>query len=209
MHRFIDIHTHNKSNTPNIFQLRSLFPEDEVLNEPFSVGIHPWYIQDEWTKQMEKVKEKASSEQCLAIGECGFDKNSETPLKVQKEIFENHIQLAENLQKPLIIHCVIAYDELLRYQKHTNVSMVLHDFGKNATLGKQLQEKNIYMSVGKALFRESFEKEFLQLDHSKLFLETDDMECSIQKIYEQAKTILGCELADLQKQIQSNYKDIF
>lgn len=209
MSQFIDIHTHNSSEATTTWQLHNLFPEQEAITNPFSVGIHPWYIADNWQKQMQCVATKASLKSCVAIGECGFDTMIKTPLSLQKEVFETHIEIANKLQKPLLVHCVKAYDELLKIRKKIKVPIILHDFAKNANLAQQLQQKGFYLSVGKALFRVSFSNVLPQFDVEKLFFETDDMECQIKEVYEKAAQILSIESIVLQQQIHKNFKKVF
>ncbi len=86
--------------------------------------------------------------------------------------------------------------------------IILHDFAKNMALGKQLQQKGIYLSVGKAVFRPSFSKVLPQLDRQLLFLETDDTEYSIEEIYQRVARMFNCDLLTLQRQIHENFKKI-
>lgn len=209
MQPFIDIHTHNSVENANVWQLCSLFPEQDAITNPFSVGIHPWYIADDWQEQMQQVAAKACLESCVAIGECGLDKIVEVPLLVQKKVFEAHIQLANKLQKPLIVHCVKAYDELLSMVKKVEVPMILHDFSKNANLAQQLQQKDICLSVGKALFRPYFSNILPKLEVQKLFFETDDMDCEVSTVYGKAAEILSVGSGFLQQQIHRNFKRVF
>ncbi len=209
MYPFINIHTHSVEEQENVWQLSSLFPEEEILETPFSVGIHPWKIEENWQEQMQQVVEKSQLQNCVAIGECGLDKTEETPLSVQQEIFKSHIDVANKLQKPLVVHCVKAYDELLKFVPELKIPLILHDFGKSANLGTQLQEKGIYLSVGKAVFRSSFAKVLPQLDKQLLFLETDDTEYSITQIYERVAQIFQCDLLTLQRQMHENFKKVF
>ncbi len=209
MQSFINIHTHSIEKRENVWQLSSLFPEQEIPKTPFSIGIHPWKIEKNWQKQMQEVIEKSQWQNCVAIGECGLDKTVEMSLSIQQEIFKAHIDLANKLQKPLVVHCVKAYDELLKFVTELKVPLILHDFGKSVDLGKQLQQKGIYLSVGKAVFRPSFAKVLPQLDRHLLFLETDDTARSITEIYKQVAQIFNCELLTLQRQIRENFKKVF
>lgn len=52
-----------------------------------------------------------------AIGECGLDKYSQVDFDIQKQYFIKQIELSELTHKPLIIHCVKAYNELLNLKK--------------------------------------------------------------------------------------------
>jgi TatD DNase family protein len=73
-----------------------------------SIGLHPNHEGDEDFK-IEKYRELAQSSKVVAIGECGLDYfrptevNDEVKEK-QKELFKQHITLAAELDKPLIIH---------------------------------------------------------------------------------------------------------
>ncbi len=207
--KFINIHTHFIENQENIWQITSLFPEQEILDTPFSIGIHPWKITENWQESMQEVVRKSQFQNCIAIGECGLDKTVKMPLEFQKEIFKEHIYLANELQKPLVVHCVKAYDELLKILPQSKVPVILHDFGKSVDLGKQLQQKGLFLSVGKAVFRPSFQNVLPQLDRQLLFFETDDMECSVVEIYEQVAQMFNCDLLTLQRQIYRNFKKIF
>lgn len=209
MSRFIDIHSHKSDCLTNVWQLRNLFPEQEATSTPFSIGIHPWYIAESWQEQMNLVAAKVCIPNCMAIGECGFDKNVSSPLELQQEVFAAHVELANQLQKPLIIHCVRAYDELLNGLKDAAVPVILHDFGKSAKLAQQLQQKKIFLSIGKAAFRPAFGSTLSQLDREFLFLETDDTEYTIDEIYRQVAQLLDCELVSLQQQIQQNFNKVF
>jgi TatD DNase family protein len=82
-----------------------------------SVGLHPLHIKDE-VFSFERYKKMAeeNKEKVVAIGETGLDKHGENPEK-QKEVFLEHIKLAEELQLPLIIHCRKEHNELINTLK--------------------------------------------------------------------------------------------
>lgn len=209
MYNFVDIHTHTRVIQKNVLSITNVFPEKVLPVHPFSVGIHPWYIAEKWRKQLELVYSKAQKFHCYALGECGLDKNIATPIAIQEEVFLEHILLANELEKPLIIHCVGAYDVLQKMIKLAKVPMILHDYGRNATLAKQLQQQGVYLSVGKALFRPQFDMVLQSLDTAQLFLETDDMDCSIELVYEKGAKFLSIDISRLKKQIYKNFKNIF
>ena len=60
---------------------------------------------------------------CLALGECGLDKKVQTPLDLQQEVFERQLTLAEKYKKPVIIHCVAAFQELIAIKKKLKLSV--------------------------------------------------------------------------------------
>lgn len=121
-----DVHTHKiyseDSDDPYhscIFDVYSL--EFEVAKElhqrhSFSCGIHPWYSEDSET-QMAYLTEITSNPRIVAIGETGLDKLKGPSFEVQTPVFKKHIELSEKLGKPVIIHCVKAWEELLKVKK--------------------------------------------------------------------------------------------
>ena len=112
---FIDIHTHNT--TP---ACRTIYNNgtEYVAGRSISLGIHPWHISDKWRDDLAAITILAKEDNVVAIGECGLDAlKSPAQIEVQEEIFKAHIQLSEALQKPLIIHCVKAFDRLIALRK--------------------------------------------------------------------------------------------
>jgi TatD DNase family protein len=79
-----------------------------------SAGIHPNDVEEDWQSQFSELKEIASREAFCAIGETGLDyfhKSVERDL--QKKSFSAHLDLAEQLGVPVIIHCRDAIDDLV------------------------------------------------------------------------------------------------
>lgn len=147
-----DIHTHDFPEVPrtSIVQLTParycLYP-DHV----YSVGLHPWDIEDDWRVQMAKVAVIAMHPHVLAIGEAGLDKKkSPVPMDVQKAVFREHVKLSEMLHKPLIVHCVKAVDELLAIRREMGVKhpWVLHGYRGGPEQAEQLRKQGIYVSLG-------------------------------------------------------------
>ena len=86
----------------------------------YSVGIHPWYIASfaaSLNDSKARFEELLDHPQVLAVGEAGLDKLAEAPLTLQIEVFEYQARLAEEADKPLIIHLVKAVDELLKLKQ--------------------------------------------------------------------------------------------
>ena len=129
---YLDLHSHTQYSAADTLVLRNRYPLTADPTLPFSVGIHPWFL-DNWQAQLDAVVTLASHPNCWAIGECGIDKNTSTPLPLQQQIFTEQIAIAEALQKPLIIHCVKAYSEViaLRQRTHARQLWVLHGFRQN------------------------------------------------------------------------------
>lgn len=94
------------------------------------------------------IEEKLQNQNCLAIGECGLDKRIEMPLEPQISVFEKQLALAEKFGKPVVIHCVAAFQEVIEIKKRLNVKvpMIIHGFSKNIQVADQLINAGFYLS---------------------------------------------------------------
>lgn len=154
----IDFHTHRPNALPGtaIFNLPA-----HLLSEPgkfcpeegglYSVGVHPWWI--DGTHDDERlwkgVEMLASHPQVVAIGECGLDR-LKGDFARQIIFFEKHAQLAETLGKPLVIHCVKAFDEIIAARKRLNptVQWTIHGFRGKPQQAEQLIRAGFALSFG-------------------------------------------------------------
>jgi TatD DNase family protein len=171
-----------------------------------SVGIHPWYIENV-EEQIEQLKNWAILPEVVALGEAGLDKQSAIPLDVQQEVFIRQAALAEESKKPLIVHCVKAWQELLEIKKQINPQLpwIIHGFRGKPKLAEQLIRQNVYISFG-----EYFHPESLHVAYpDRIFTETDDKAISIQTIYQQIASSLGISKEKLAGQIRRNVSHLF
>ena len=124
---YFDFH-HHKQNFPNGIYNLELF--QAVPEMPFSAGIHPKDIdENNLSLQIEWLKESIN-ENCFAIGECGLDSMVSATAEVQNKVFLEQINIANELKKPLIIHCVKRFSELIPFRKKSDLPMILHGFNK-------------------------------------------------------------------------------
>ena len=174
----------------------------------YSVGIHPWDVTAQSKGlRFEYLYEVARLPQVLAIGEAGLDKKQTTPLAFQQTIFELQIKLAETVQKPLLIHCVKAWSELIAIKRQfkPNQPWIIHGYRGNTILAQQLLKHGFYLSY--ATYYNSNALPFGCLDH--LFIETDDSETTIQSNYTQIASHLGVDILQLQQVIANNFRFVF
>ena len=209
---YIDIHTHRLQEALNSFQLLNCIIGKENFPEiPCSVGIHPWYVNEEIEAQFELLKSQASKKNVLAIGECGLDKLTETNWDTLATIFERQIQLANQLQKPLIIHCVRAYQEVFAVLKNQKVAVpvLFHGFNKKAELGHSILQQGYYVSLGTSILQGKQDDFIQSVDLDKIFFETDDKSTNVVDIYSYFCTVRKISMSELQEQIIQNFKKIF
>ena len=211
---FFNLHTHRFTENPNVLELVNQYPwEFDTTIPQYSIGIHPWYISEERLESdLKCIDAKLSLPECLALGECGLDKRIDIPLDLQIEVFRKQIALAEKHNKPIVLHLVAAFDELIaiKMELKITVPMIIHGFSKNEQLAKQLLDNGFYLSFGKYLLRNPELKVVFQtVPNDRFFLETDTVEETIEEVYVLAADYKDMTLETLQKQIAMNFEMVF
>jgi TatD DNase family protein len=212
--KFFNLHTHQYTNQSDVLELVNQYPQEFDDAIPFySIGIHPLFIdENRLESDFEIVEQELALSECLALGECGLDKRSEISFAVQQAVFERQLLLAEKYRKPVVIHCVTAFQELIAIKKKMQISvpMIIHGFSKNEQLAKQLVENGFYISFGKYLLRnQDLESVFKSIPNNRFFLETDTTEEGIEGVYALAAKYKNFELSELQEIVNRNYTNVF
>lgn len=180
----------------------------------FTVGIHPWQIENQIEDNLfQQLKQMLQQENIIALGESGLDRAINTPFEKQIPVFRKQAELAEQMKIPLIIHAVRSQPEIIRIRKEIKASQkwIVHGFTGNAFEAEQLINNGFSISVGsKLLHPNSIISKFLhQIPVDRIFFETDESEILIETIYEFASSILKLSVTDLQKQIFVNFTSHF
>lgn len=212
--QYFNLHTHVCTHQEGILELVNQYPQEFDPSLPnYSIGIHPLFInQDRLTSDFEILEEKISLPECLAVGECGLDKRSETAFDIQLDVLEKQLLLAEKYQKPVVIHCVHAFQELVALKNKLKLTtpILIHGFSKKSPLAKQLLDNGFYLSFGKNLLRNpELESVFTNTANDRFFLETDMIEEGIQDVYALAAKYKKITVTELQQIISSNYDTVF
>jgi len=216
--QYFNLHTHKFTNNPTILELVNQYPWEFDESIPhYSIGIHPWYIDENRLElDLKIIEEKLQQPKCLALGECGLDRRIEIPLAVQIKVFEKQIALAEIYQKPLILHLVAAFDELIEIKKRLDISVpvIIHGFSKNAQLAKQLLDNGFYLSFGKYLLQSrsvgtELEYVFKSVPNHRFFLETDTVEETLDEVYELAAQFKNMNISEMIEVVAINWKKVF
>lgn len=212
--KFFNLHTHQFSNQLDVVELVNQYPQEFDAAIPYySIGIHPLYIdENRLESDFQILEQKLELPECLALGECGLDKRAETSFEVQQSVFERQLAFAEKHRKPVVIHCVAAFQELIEIKKKLKISvpMIIHGFSKKVELAKQLIDNGFYVSFGKNLLRNSeLESVFKSIPNDRFFLETDTIEEGIEDVYALAAKYKEIELSELQEIVNNNYNTVF
>ncbi|WP_028892405.1 TatD family hydrolase [Tenacibaculum sp. 47A_GOM-205m] len=210
---FIDIHTHISSIQKDVFSIENKYPNSTDFSTPFSIGIHPWYISESTLQNDIKIiEEQLSSENCYALGECGLDRITDVDFSLQLEVFKQQVQLSEQHNKPLIIHCVKAFQEIIQLKKEIKPKQpwIVHGFNKNHQIALDLIRHQICISFGESLLKnERLQETFSKLPLDFLFLETDTSEEHIENIYNIASELRKTEKQNIINTVKQNFSRIF
>ncbi len=119
-------------------------------------GLHPMFIDENQSSQAtlkDQLRQQLINANAKAIGECGLDfffkKLSDEQRRLQLEIFIIHLELARELDLPLIIHSRKSLDIVLKQlRRHPGVRGVIHSFSGSEQQAKQCIDLGFYLGFG-------------------------------------------------------------
>lgn len=215
--QYLDIHTHRVKQSEEVLSVQSLSLTDDRLflampkTKPISVGLHPWFSTlANLETHLRYLRVVATQTNVKLIGECGLDRLRGGKMEDQLHILTQQIILAEELGKPLILHCVKAFSELIQLNDKRKIAapMVIHGFNKNEILGEQLLAKGFYLSFGADLLKQESGGAQLVQKTDRFFLETDESNVPIQEIYAYVANLKKCTMEDLKARIFEDWNKI-
>jgi TatD DNase family protein len=213
---FIDFHTHAVVHEEHVLPVYNyMIGHSEEPDSFFTAGIHPWYINEElWSMELSEVHVMSTDPKCIAIGECGLDKLRGPLPEIQEAVFRAQIDMAGQLKKPLVIHCVKKFREVLKCLAEEDFTgdFMLHGLNTNPENIKPfLDMSNAHFSFGQALLQAESNAEtmFRTLPLERCFLETDDSSTSIKNVYFRAAEIKGISVQEVSEQMVRNLKKVF
>ena len=210
----LDFHTHKMRHEKreDILEIVSIHLGQDREKKHFTVGLHPW-----WTESVVSPEQKIalqdllSNPYCLAMGEMGLDKLKGPTMSEQMYFLRSQLKIAEEMSKPVIIHCVRAFNQLIEIKKEfpSIKKWCVHGYGRHSILAKQLIAQGFYLSLMPSI-EDKYLDWFTCLPNNKLFLETDSMpETDIQEIYHKVARLTGRSIEELQAQMNKNASDFF
>ena len=140
--------------------LKSIQLTEEFEQIYAAVGFHPHDAKDLNEKSLKKIEELANHPKVVALGEIGLDfYRNLSSREDQIRSFREQIELAKNLNLPIVVHSREAHDQILEILKDTNaqrVGGVLHSFTGNADHAKMAQDMGFYFGFnGMLTYKES------------------------------------------------------
>jgi TatD DNase family protein len=139
----------------------------------------------------EKYKNLAQSERVVAIGEIGLDyywkpkttKKKELFKEKQKELFLKELELAKEVELPVIFHCRMAHDDLIEilhstfHTPHSKINGVMHGFVGTLEQLQEYLKMGLYIGFNGIIFKKiegiNFEENIKATPIEKILIETD------------------------------------
>lgn len=150
---FADIHTHRPDAGPDavICVDPSRTPVTPLLpGRHYSVGIHPWRALDATPEAWAALADMARRSEVVAIGEAGLDTLRGPGLDAQLPVFVRQARLADEVGKPLVIHAVRAWQQLIALRRSLSPAQpwIIHGFRGKPALARQLVAHGFHLSLG-------------------------------------------------------------
>lgn len=215
---YIDIHTHLDRVETDTIIVQNIFPGEGFAaftgRNFYSFGLHPWHLksQEENDEMLREVEEALEFDHVCFVGECGLDKKIDGDIEEQKRVFKAHAFIAEEFKRPLIIHCVKAYNEVFELHRklHPEMPWILHGYTGNVQTTQLLGKQGFMFSFGKSLFNENSKSiESLKcLPMENIFFETDEYDTEVDTIYKKAAELKNVSLDILKNEIWNNFNRI-
>lgn len=192
-----------------------------------AVGIHPEELGDFTEENFGEIARLAGYRKCAAIGEIGLDYYwDDTHKAEQKELFKRQIELALEINKPVIVHDREAHgDSLEIISSYPELRGVFHCFSGSAEMAKELLQRGWYLGFDGPVTYKNARKalevlELCQMD--RLLLETDSPYLSpvpmrgkrndsrnLQYIAEKIAEVKGCAVEDVARAAYENGRRLF
>ncbi len=190
-----------------------------------SLGVYPadcLKLSDgELDEQIEFIRKNAKK--IVSIGEVGFELKEAGEIERQKKNFEKFIDLAIELDKPVIVHSrkgELQAIEVLESKKAKKV--VMHCFNGNFKLVERVKNNGWYLTVPTNItYSEHFQKIAKEIPIEQLFCETDspflhpikgtknNEPGNVIESYKKIAEIKKMKLEDVERKIEQNYKKLF
>lgn len=185
-----------------------------------AIGLHPWFIgsrPEYWKSELENYLSKDCS---LSIGECGLDFHRGVNRDEQLEVFEKHLELAVAYQRPLSIHSVRCWPEMLSLLSLYQVpkGSVIHRFGGSLEIAEQCISKGVLISLGPEILHgrsPKTERLIREIPLCSFVLESDaeagtaEPASLLHRVYEEVATIRGLEVSELVEQIGNTCSSVW
>ena len=213
----------NSKYSSSMFNLQKKYPENIFLMS----GLHPCYVGKDFSDEISELQTILKNNHIVAIGEIGIDLYwDKSNLSMQTKAFEMQIEIANNNNLPIVIHCRESFDEIynvLINNKPLNGG-VFHCFSGDLEQANKIIELDMKLGIGGVVtFKNGKIDKFLnQIDIKNIVLETDspylspaplrgkrNQSANIKIIAEKLCDIYNLSLNEIAKITTHNSKEVF
>lgn len=166
-----------------------IYTQKESLFD-IAVGFYPNDILKVTEKDYQRLEDIVQSEKIVAVGEIGLDYFSdEVPHKLQQEAFIRQMQLAQKVQKPILVHNRLAADDTLRLmQQNAKTGGIMHCYSAGNTYLKEFEKLGMYFSFsGNITFEPDdlpTQRAICDITLDRIMIETDAPNLTPAPVYE-------------------------
>lgn len=198
---------------------------DQYPNVYGALGLHPDNIDDNYEKTIEFIKKNINHPKIIAVGEIGLDyyhnkENKEQQIMLLKQM----LQIAQDNQKPVIIHNREATKDLIDTLKDFSTKGIIHCFSGSKETANILLSMGYKLGIGGTLtFKNSkLKEEIKDLPISSFLLETDAPYLTPEPYRGQENEpkyikytaiklaeVLNLSLEELEAELEKNYTSLF
>lgn len=143
----------------------------------FAAGFQPENLEGAALDDLKLIKKFAQNKKCVAIGEIGLDYHWMTsPKEIQKNFFEAQINLASDMNLPVIVHDREAHGDTLDILKNMKPKGVLHCFSGSKEMAKEIVRLGMYIGLNGVVTFNNARKSLevvREIPIERLVLETD------------------------------------
>ena len=208
---FLNIHTHCPDSRDDVLAVLCCEPVSFSSDRPpsacYSVGIHPWRVGVQSRAHLSAMATLLQSGEVVAVGEIGLDKVCDADFNLQQQIFSLQLRMAACVQKPVVVHCVKAWNELLEMLSSVEnlPPVIIHGFRGKPQLAEQLCRHGCFLSFGPKFNVETLKS----MPLGAFFLETDDSASDIVELYTNVAALKNVRLDELKQIIADTWCRLF
>ena len=119
-----------------------------------ALGVHPWVADQSF--DLDDLAGHLRDSKAVAVGEIGLDGQIESPaMPVQVAVLERQLELARDLDLPVILHCRGAFEELIGILERFSPRLpgVVHAFSRAPELARRFLRLGLALGIGGAVTR--------------------------------------------------------
>lgn len=194
-----------------------------------ALGIHPTDSGELTECDIEWIKTQCTLEKCVAVGEIGLDYYWDEPEReIQKKWFVRQLELAKEVELPVVIHSRDAAQDtvdIMKAERAQDIGGVVHCYSYSRELSKTFLDMGFYFGIGGVVTFNNGRKlkevvEYLPMD--RIVLETDSPylapvpfrgkrndSCKLTYVIEQIAEIKGLTLEEVIKITTQNAHNLY